>query len=85
MRALAAPELAKVVSSDGRAPVVTDGPFPETKEFLAGWQVLDVESEERAVEIAAQVSQAPGPGGRPCGSPIEVRHVMFVHGGGSDL
>jgi hypothetical protein len=60
-----------------RAPVVTDGPFPETKEFLAGWQLIDVESQERALEIAARVSQAPGPGGKPLGHPIEVRQVMY--------
>src|SRR4029453_8475950 len=52
MRALTGPELAKRVASDGvSAPVVTDGPFPEVKELLAGWQLVDVESEQRAVEI----------------------------------
>ena len=82
MRALTGPELAKIVRFGDAAPVVTDGPFPETKEFLAGWQLLDVESQERAIEIAAQTSQAPGPGGIPSGNPIEVRQVMFVRGGG---
>jgi hypothetical protein len=53
MRALAGPDLAKVVRFRDGAPVVTDGPFPETKEFLAGWQLLDVDSEERALEIVA--------------------------------
>jgi hypothetical protein len=75
--ALAGPELAKIVSSDGRSmPVVTDGPFPEAKEVLAGYQLVDVESEERAVEIAAQVSSAPGLGGVPLRQRIEVRQVM---------
>jgi hypothetical protein len=62
------------------APVVTDGPFPEVKELLAGWQLVDVESVERAVEIAATVSSAPGPGGKPLGQRIEVRQVMFTRG-----
>src|SRR5438094_582332 len=75
--ALAGPEAAKIVTSDGvSAPVVTDGPFPEAKEFLAGFWMVDVESEERAIEIAAQTSAAPGPGGRPTRKPIEVRAIM---------
>ncbi|MFD4353420.1 YciI family protein [Nocardia sp. NPDC058518] len=74
---LAAPDQAVIVCSDGRsAPVVTDGPFPETKEFLAGFWVVDVDSVERAVEIAAQASAAPGPGGKPIGEYIEVRQIM---------
>jgi hypothetical protein len=80
MRALTGPDLAKIVRFGDRAPVVTDGPFPETKEFLAGWQLIDVESEERALEIAARTSQAPGPGGEPARTPIEVRQVMFTYG-----
>ena len=76
---LTGPELAQVVTSDGRsAPVVTDGPFPESKEFLAGYWIVDVESPDRAVEIAAQASAAPGPGGVPIQQPIEVRQVMSV-------
>ncbi|MFD6352177.1 YciI family protein [Nocardia tengchongensis] len=74
---LADPGQARTVSSDGRsAPVITDGPFPETKEFLAGYWIIDVDSPERAVEIAAQASAAPGPGGKPIGEYIEVRPVM---------
>src|SRR5712692_3191328 len=74
---LTGPEAAKVVTSDGAtAPVVTDGPFPEAKEFLVGFWIVDVESEERAIEIAAQTSAAPGPGGRPTRRPIEVRPIM---------
>lgn len=76
-QALTGPELAKVVVSDGSGPpVITDGPFAEVKEVLAGYQMIDVESEERAVEIAAEVSAAPGPGGIPMGQRIEVRRVM---------
>jgi hypothetical protein len=74
---LAGPELAKIVTFDGvGAPVVTDGPFPESKELLAGYRMVDVESEVRAVEIAAKASAAPGPGGVPIQQPIEVRQVM---------
>jgi hypothetical protein len=74
MQALTGPELAKIVASDGRtAPVVTDGPFPEAKELLAGFQMIDVESEARAIEIAAKVSAAPGPGGVALRQRIEVR------------
>jgi hypothetical protein len=74
---LAGPELAKMVTFAGvGAPVVTDGPFLESKEFLAGYRMVDVESEARAIEIAAQASAAPGPGGVPIQQPIEVRQVM---------
>jgi hypothetical protein len=69
------PANARIVSCRGGPPVVSDGPFPETKEFLAGFWIVDVASEERAIEIAAAASQAPGPGGRPLGIPIEVRRV----------
>ena len=76
-QALTGPDLAHIVVSSGSgAPVVTDGPFPEMKELLAGYQMVDVDSGARALEIAAQVSAAPGPGGRPVGVPIEVRQVM---------
>lgn len=79
--ALADPRLARIVRSDGvSAPVVTDGPYPESKEVLAGFQVIDVESEERAIEIAALVSAVPGPGGVPIQQPIEVRQVMTESG-----
>jgi hypothetical protein len=74
---LAGPQSAKIIISDGvDAPVVTDGPFAEMKEFLAGYWMIDVDSEERAIEIAARTSAAPGPGGRPTQRPIEVRTVM---------
>lgn len=74
---LAGPDQARVVRA-GRngAPEVTDGPFPETKEFLAGYWIVDVESPQRAYEIAAQASAAPGPGGAPLNMAIEVREVM---------
>lgn len=75
--ALADPRQAKVVTADGvSAPLVTDGPFAELKEVLAGYQVVEVESEARAIEIAALVSAAPGPGGIPIRQPVEVRQVV---------
>jgi hypothetical protein len=74
---LAGPGAAKMVSSDGvHAPVVTDGVFPEAKEFLAGFWMVDVDSEQRAIEIAARTSAAPGPGGKVTAKPIEVRPIM---------
>src|SRR3954465_12482049 len=64
LEALAPPVKARVVraSADGK-PLVTDGPFPEAKEFLAGYWIVEVRSVQRAFEIAAKASAAPGPGG----------------------
>jgi len=71
------PEAARVVRAGKTgAPEVTDGPFPESKEFLAGFWIIDCESEARAYEIAARASAAPGKGGVPMSIPIEVREVM---------
>jgi hypothetical protein len=74
---LAGPDQARFVVSDGiGAPVVTDGPYPEAKELLAGYRMVDVETIERALEIAAQASAAPGPDGVPIRDRIEVRQVL---------
>jgi len=74
---LAAPDQARVVRADADgAPEVTDGPFAEAKEFLAGYWIVDVESPRQAYAIAARASVAPGPGGTPLGISIEVREVM---------
>jgi hypothetical protein len=74
---LAGPSLAKIVQFDGLStPVVTDGPFQEFKEWLAGYQIVDVDSEARAIEIAAKISAVPGPGGVATQQPIQVRQVM---------
>ncbi|WP_326562966.1 YciI family protein [Micromonospora sp. NBC_01796] len=74
---LAGADQAKIVrGGNGGAAVVTEGPFAETKEFLAGYWIVDTDTPERAVEIAAELSAAPGPGGRPLNMPIEVRPVM---------
>jgi hypothetical protein len=74
---LAGPDLAKFVVSDGiSAPVITDGPYPESKELLAGYRMVDVDTAERAIEIAARSSAAPGQNGVPIRQPIEVREVL---------
>ena len=74
---LAAPGEARVVRAGGDgAPIVSDGPFPETKEFLAGYWIIDVDTPEQAYAVAARASAAPGPGGKPLRMPIEVRQVM---------
>ena len=74
---LAAPGEAKIVrAGKNGVPAVTDGPFPESKEFLAGYWIVDVDKPQRAYEIAAKASSAPGPGGVPLIIPIEVRQVM---------
>ena len=73
---LAMPHEAKVVTAkQASKPLVTDGPFPESKEFLAGFWIVKVPGAQRAYEIAARASVAPGPGGAPMGIPIEVRAV----------
>jgi hypothetical protein len=73
---LAFPDQAKRVraGSDGRP--ITDGVFPETKEFLVGYWIVDVDGPERAYAIAAEASAAPGKGAKPLNMPIEVRQVM---------
>ncbi|MFY9342919.1 MAG: YciI family protein [Planctomycetota bacterium] len=65
--------LVKAVRAD--APVVSDGPFAETKEFLAGFWLIRCQDRARAIAIAAKASTAPGPGGKPIGIPIELRQV----------
>ena len=61
---------------EGAAPVTTDGPYPETSDLAAGWYMVDVESRERALEIAAFVSSGPDQDGNPMHEWIEVRQVM---------
>jgi hypothetical protein len=79
VEALAPPSQARIVKAGkGTEPVVTDGPFPEAKEFLAGYWIVDVESAKRAYAIAARASAAPGPKGAPLFIPIEVREVMSI-------
>jgi hypothetical protein len=73
---LSGPDQAKLVRAGADGKPVTDGVFPETKEFLAGYWIVDVESAQRAYEIAAEASVAPGPGGKPMHMSIEVREVM---------
>lgn len=73
---LAFPDQAKLVRAGKDGMPVTDGVFPESKEFLAGYWIVDVDTPERAYAIAAKASAAPGPGGSPLNMPIEVRPVM---------
>lgn len=73
---LAWPDEAKLVRAGKDGAPITDGVFPEAKEFLAGYWIADVESPQRAYEIAARISGAPGPGGVPVDMPIEVRQIM---------
>jgi hypothetical protein len=78
-KGLAWPQEAKIVRAGSNGDPVTDGVFPESKEFLAGYWVIDVESPEQAYKIAARASAAPGPGGTPANMPIEVRQVLGRH------
>ena len=74
---LAGPDVAKFVVSDGlNPPKIIDGPYPESKELLAGYRLVDVDSLDRALEIAALSSAAPGPGGVALQQQIEVRQVI---------
>jgi hypothetical protein len=73
---LASPHEAKVVRAGNDGAPITDGVFPEAKEFLAGYWIVEVKSPEQAYAIAARASAAPGPGGVPINIPIEVRQVM---------
>lgn len=74
---LTPPGQARIVRADAKgAPVVTDGPFAEAKEFLVGYWIVETETPERAYEIAARASTAPGPRGEPLNMPLEVRQVM---------
>jgi hypothetical protein len=73
---LGAPDQARIVRGEKDGLPVTDGIFPESKEFLLGYWVVDVESPERAYAIAGRISAAPGPGGVPTNMPIEVRRIM---------
>jgi hypothetical protein len=73
---LSFPDQAKLVRAGKNGIPLTDGVFPESKEFLAGFWIVDVDAPERAYEIAAKVSGAPGPGRAPLNMPVEVRPLM---------
>ena len=73
---LAWPDQAKIVRADKDGLPITDGVFPESKEFLAGYWIVDVDTPERAYAIAAKASAAPGKSGVPLNMPLEVRQVM---------
>lgn len=76
-QALAAPHEAKLVRGLDRGMPITDGVFPESKEFLLGYWIIDVATPERACEIAGRISAAAGPGGIPTNMPIEVRQFAI--------
>ena len=76
IEALTAPDQAKLIRAGKDGAPITDGVFPEAKEFLAGYWIVDVDSPERAYRLAAEASAAPGPGGVPLNMAIEVRGVM---------
>ena len=73
---LSSPGEATLVRAGTDGAPITDGPFPESKEFLAGFWIVEVDSSARAYQLAARVSAAPGPGGVPLNMPIEVRQVL---------
>jgi hypothetical protein len=73
---LGAPQQAKVVRAGKDLAPITDGVFPEAKEFVLGYWIVDVDTAERAYEIAARISGGPGPGGIRLNMPIEVRQIM---------
>ena len=73
---LVSPDQARLVTANGDGnPSVTDGPFAESKEFIAGFWIIDVKSADEAYKFAARVSSCPGPGGKPMNMPVEVRAV----------
>ncbi len=73
---LSFPNQARLVRAGKDGVPATDGIFPESKEFLAGFWIVDVDNPEQAYAIAARVSAAPGPGGAPLNMAIEVRPIM---------
>jgi hypothetical protein len=73
---LTPPGEARLVRATKSGTPATDGVFPESKEFLAGFWIIEADSADRAYEIAAKASAAPGPGGAPLNMPIEVRPIM---------
>jgi hypothetical protein len=79
---LAWPSDARLVHAGSNGEPIIDGVFPESKEFLAGYWIIDVESPEQAYAIAARLSQAPGSAGKSGNMPVEVRQVLSSH---SDL
>ena len=76
VQGLTPPGQAKLVRAGKNGVPATDGPFAESKEYLVGYWIVEVDSAERAYEIAAKISSAPGPGGTPLIIPVEVRQVM---------
>ena len=76
------PNEARLVRAGSKGEPITDGVFPESKEFLAGYWIIDVENPEQAAKVAAQLAQAPGAGGKTGNMAVELRQVLSGH---SDL
>ena len=74
------PNEARLVRAGSKGEPITDGVFPESKEFLAGYWIIDVESPDQAFAIAARLSQGPGLGVKAGAMPVEVRRVLSGHG-----
>jgi hypothetical protein len=72
-RGLAAPVHTRRVTLRAGVPVVTDGPYAETQEVLAGYWIVECASFDRATEIAARLSKCPG---GPEGSYADVRPIV---------
>ncbi|TQL68121.1 hypothetical protein FB381_2010 [Nocardioides albertanoniae] len=83
LEALTPPDQAFVVTSDGTDTTVTDGPFQEFKEWVAGYMIIDAETEARALEIAGLYSAVPGAGGRSTQQPVQVRRMYHGTDGSS--
>jgi hypothetical protein len=77
-RELDLPDTAVTVRVRDGETLVTDGPFAETKELIAGWMAIDVDSYERAIELAGELSAAPGAGGKPIYEWLEVRPFLTM-------
>jgi hypothetical protein len=73
-RGLTAPVHARRIQLQNGAPVVTDGPYAETQEVLAGYWIVECESLDRATEVAAELSKCPGPASASA-SVIDVRPI----------
>jgi len=73
---LSFPDQAKLVRAGKDGTLITDGIFPESKEFLAGYWIIDAATPERAYAVAGRISAAPGPGGTPLNMPVEVRPIL---------
>jgi hypothetical protein len=73
------PDDARLVRAGSKGEPITDGVFPQSKQFLAGYWIIDVEGSEQAFAIAARLSEGPGVGGQAGTMPVEVRQLLSGH------